>query len=220
MADKGGCPEYPAYVPYLSWGTKIHEYRLDRESEVSQAAFAKSIGMPLDRLQDLEADRAEPSYEEHQKFADLWCGGDLDMWWVRDQGFPPSTPSQDRDALRTLRRDHKKIKAARNRYRSICIEALKVAISGNKKNMGQIFEKMLDSMEEFNDKDHLPKAIINLPHDHFRGMELGATDTLTRKQIKSLGRSWGLILEKADPAAQKLLKSFDSKLKKLGVENG
>ena len=212
-----GCPEYPAYVPYLSWGTKINDYRLSRDAEVSQGAFAVAIGIDIKRLQELERDQGEPSYAEHQKFADMWCDGDLEQWWVRDQGFPPSSPSQDKRALRDLRRDYKKDKARLNRYRSVLIEGLQMATSENPRGIGQWFRKAYRAMEELNDRDQWPDILLSFNPDGFLERRLATRGQLTRKEVNRLINSWDLLWEKADPNTKKMLTGFNKKLNKAGI---
>jgi hypothetical protein len=212
-----GCPEYPAYVPFLSWGQKIHDYRLDRDAEISQGAFAKAISIDLKRLQALEEDISEPSYEEHQMFADMWCGGDIEQWWIRDQGFPPSSPSQDKRALRDLRRDYKKDKARLNRYRAILIQGLQLATSENPRDIGQWFRKVYRAMEELNDRDQWPEKLTEYDPDLFLARRLTTEGSLTRKEMRKLGNSWAQIWDKSNEVQRKILIGFNEKLIKMGV---
>lgn len=214
MAEKG-CPEYPAYVPYLSWGQKINDYRLTREADISQSAFAVSIDIDLKRLQELEADKAEPSYEEHFKFADRWANADIESWWVRDQGFAPSTPSQDRRALIDLRRDYKRDKARLGRYRILLIEALSIGRATNARDIGHWFKKAYRTMQELNDMDLAPEGMLEMdPEDYLRKTIVDG-DALTYKQTRKLSSSWDLVWEKATPNEKRLLKGFNIKMKQI-----
>lgn len=215
MAEQG-CPEYPAYVPYLSWGQKIKDYRMSREPEVSQSAFAQSIGIQLSRLVQLETDQGEPSYEEHFKFADRWCNGDIESWWVRDQGFGPSTPSQDKRALQDLRRDYKRDKSRMVRYRTLLIQVLNMARATSGRDIGQWLRKVFRAMQELNDMDLMPESMIEMNPDEFLRMTVIREDAPTLRQVRGIINSWNQAWEKATPEQRKVFKGFNEKMKKFG----
>ena len=217
MTDDG-CAEYTAYVPYMSWGDKIADYRKTREYEVSQAAFANSIGIDLKRLQDLESNRADPTYEEHQKFADLWCQGDVDLWYIRDQGFAPSTPSQDKRALRELRHEHKHLTYKYNRYRTLLIEMLQMAVADHPRRFGEWVTRIHETMIEVNDDQFWPDSVRMLTRDDMLRKRCVSEDVLTKRQIKSLHnkfkRAWAIV---DDRTRDVYLKPYRDHLIKLGI---